>query len=138
MTAKTKAIDNVCIDLGVNGTVFSSCGKISAEGFCPHHQILLDDLLKEPQRRKERAERRREERNVEEQFLATSPLHAAKPQFVERSGRNGRARPSNRIDECPISQPSDKIHAESDPVAEVLVILASADFVICLAKKRKT
>jgi len=113
-----------------SGKTSVCCGKIRAPGspYCPHHQLLHDDLMKEPQRRKERAQQRRDERKAEEEFLATSPLRADNPQFVERSGRNRRAITLPSLSERPISQPGDEFQVDPDPVAEVLAILASADF----------
>jgi hypothetical protein len=114
---------NGCIGLKVkSGTASSWCGKIRAPGsvYCPHHQLLHEDMLKDPQRRKERAQQRRDERKAEEEFLATSPLRADNPRFFERSGRNRCLETLPSLSERPISQSGDKLRVDSDPLAEML------------------
>ena len=113
---------NGCIGLKLkSGTASSWCGKIRAAGspYCPHHKLFYEDLQKDPQRRKERAQQRREDRKAEEEYLSTSPLRGDNPQFVEGSGRNRRAVASPSLSERPISQPTGDFQVDPDPVGEI-------------------
>jgi hypothetical protein len=59
------------------------CMKIAAEdsSYCPYHQLIHEDLAKEPRRRAEKRRRDRGYKAQQAEALKNSPLAAVNPDF---------------------------------------------------------